>query len=135
MSLLHRDSDPSDRQLRQFGSISMVALPLLAWLWGGSSGVIVALAITGVVIASTSLVRPTWVKPLFVGLMLLVAPIGAVVGELAMILIYYGMFVPIGLVFRAAGRDGLNLKLDRQAKSYWTSKKQPSNVAGYYRQS
>jgi hypothetical protein len=34
-------------------------------------------------------------------------------------LIYYGMFTPVGLAFRVAGRDPLHRKLDRAAKSYW----------------
>jgi hypothetical protein len=80
-------------------------------------------------------VAPKLAKPIFIGLMLVATPIGLVIGELAMISIYFGMFLPIGLFFRLIGRDALALKLDRNANSYWSAKKQPNGVRSYYRQS
>ena len=135
MSLLQPNRDPSDRQIRQFGAISLLALPLLAWLWGFTGNVVTWLAIAGVLIAIASFVQPRLVKPIWIGLMCVAAPIGAVIGELSMILIYYGVFVPIGLLFRLTGRDELGLKLDRDASSYWAKRKQPKNVTSYFRQS
>jgi hypothetical protein len=57
------------------------------------------------------------------------------VGELAMLLIYFGVFLPIGLLFRTAGRDALQRGFDRNRKSYWQVKKQPRDGASYFRQS
>ncbi len=135
MKLIESNWQPSDRQLRQFGIICVFALPLVAWVWGASWSVIGVLAGIGLTIAIVSLVFPQAVKPLFLGLMIVALPIGMVVGELAMLLIYFGLFLPISLVFRLLGRDPLERKLDRNAKSYWQSKKQPRSAASYYYQS
>ena len=35
MKLVEINWNPTDRQLRQFGMIALVALPALGWLWSG----------------------------------------------------------------------------------------------------
>ena len=68
--------------------------------------------------------------------MLVAAPIGMVVGEVAMLFIYLGIFLPIGIVFRVWGRDRLKRKKPTgSVASYWQEKEQPRTVASYYRQS
>ena len=135
MALLEINWNPTSRQLRQFGGLCLVALPLLGWLWSGTSTVIATLAGIGLLIAVATWVYPKAIAPLFVGLMLITVPIGMVVGELAMFLIYMTVFLPIGIFFRITSRDRLRLNLDRQATSYWQPKRQPRSVASYYRQS
>ena len=93
------------------------------------------LALVGLALAAVGLLAPKVLKPVFVGLMLVALPIGMVIGELSMALIYFGVFLPIGLCFRLIGRDALQLKLDRNAQSYWQAKSTPRDVASYYRQS
>ena len=58
-----------------------------------------------------------------------------VLGEVAMLIIYFGVFFPIGLLLRLFGQDLLHMRLDRQANSYWQPKQQPQDVSRYYRQS
>lgn len=135
MTLLETNWNPSSRQLRQFGGLCLVALPLLGWLWSGSSTVITTLTVIGALIAIAAWVYPKSIAPLFVALMLITAPIGMVVGELAMYLIYMTVFLPIGIFFRITSRDRLQMKIDRRAASYWQPKRQPKSVASYYRQS
>ena len=43
----------------------------------------------------------------------------AIVNPLIMLLLYYGAFVPTGLVVRAFGKDLLRLKWDNAAQTYW----------------
>jgi len=57
------------------------------------------------------------------------------VGELSMIMIYFGLFLPLSLAFRVTGRDALQLKRLKSSSSYWQEKKQPANASTYYRQS
>ena len=135
MKLLEFNWNPTDRQLRQFGVIALVFLPLVGWLWGASGNVLAGLAIGGALLAVAGSVVPKALKPVFVILMLVAAPIGLIVGEVAMLLIYFGMFLPLGLFFRIIRRDALALKLGRDTNSYWSAKKQPSSAASYYRQS
>ncbi|QEG38975.1 hypothetical protein [Roseimaritima ulvae] len=135
MALLETNWKPSPRQLRQFGGMCLLMLPLLAWLWSASLTVIAWFAFAGLLIAVVSWVAPKIVAPLFIGLMLITLPIGLVIGELAMFLIYMTVFLPIGIFFRLRRRDRLQLNLDRQCKTYWQAKQKPTSVASYYRQS
>ncbi len=135
MALIEINWNPTSRQLRQFGSLCLVSFPLLGWIWSGNLTVITALACLGLLIAGIACVYPKGLSPLFVGLMLITAPIGLVVGEVAMFLIYMTVFLPIGMLFRITSRDRLRLKIDRQATSYWQPKRQPKSVGSYYRQS
>lgn len=135
MKLIEINWQPPDRQLRQFGLICLVALPALGWFWGAGPQLITGLAIAGGVLALAGLVAPRLLKPVFLGLSILVMPIGLVIGELAMMLIYFAVFLPIGLAFRVLKRDALQLKIKRNQSSYWKTKNPPSNVASYYRQS
>jgi len=135
MKLVEINWRPSDHQLQQFGVICFFALPAIAWFWGASVSVIVTLATIGLAIALVGMIAPPALKHLFLSLSLVTTPIGVVVGELVMLAIYLGCFLPIGIVFRVLGRDALRLKLDRNATSYWESKKQPTSLASYFLQS
>lgn len=135
MKLIEIDWRPTDRRLRQFGATCFVALPGVGWIWGGGTATVLLLASIGLVLALAGMAAPTILKPIFLALTLVTAPIGMVVGEFALLLVYFGVFLPFGLVFRIVRRDGLQLRLERKRKTYWQAKKQPSNVASYYRQS
>ena len=134
MSLVEINWSPSSRQLRQFGMVCLVALPLLAWGARGASWTWIGLAFgIACIIAGAAFLQPRFVRPLFIGLILLTAPIGMVVGELAMLLIYFLIFLPISLLFRLARRDALQLRIERDAESYWQSKPEPKDISSYYR--
>ena len=133
MSLIEINWSPSQKQLRQFGVLCLVVLPFLGWLWGGNSTSILVLLGIASLITILAFVQPRCVSPLFVGLILLAAPIGMVVGELAMLLIFFGIFLPISLWFRIARRDALQLRIDREAETYWQVKPEPKDISSYYR--
>jgi Saxitoxin biosynthesis operon protein SxtJ len=48
-----------------------------------------------------------------------------VVAPVALALLYYGMFVPMGWLMRATGRDPLRLARDPAAASYWIERDPP----------
>ncbi|MEW4564734.1 hypothetical protein AB1K70_19495 [Bremerella sp. JC770] len=135
MALVEINWHPTKRQLWQFGLICLFALPAVGWLWGANTTALAILAVSGVVIAASGVIFPQVLKPLFLALTIVTTPIGIVVGELAMLMIYFGVFLPLGLVFRCMKRDALQRELDRDRESYWEPKKQPTNIASYYRQS
>ena len=135
MKALSMNWNPTDRQLRQFGLTALVALPVLAWLWRGGLAAVLIAAAVGVGLASIAAVYPRGIKPLFLGMTLLALPIGMAVHEVTMAVTFFGVFVPLGLVFRLIGRDPLAKRIDRQAPSYWQPKKQPRDAASYFRQS
>ncbi len=135
MKLLELNWSPTDRQLRQFGAVCMVMLPALGWIWGGSAIAILGLCILGFTLAAAAFSHPTSIKPIFLALMLITCPIGLVAGELSMMLIYFGLFLPLSIAFRVTGRDALQLKRRNSSSSYWQEKQQPASASTYYRQS
>jgi hypothetical protein len=48
-----------------------------------------------------------------------------IVAPIALALLYYGMFVPMGWLMRATGRDPLRLQRDPVAASYWIEREPP----------
>lgn len=135
MKLVEVNWNPTNRQLRQFGIVCLFAPPLVGWLSGGGGQLIGLLAMAGLLFAIAGAVRPRMMKPVFIALTIVAAPIGMVIGELAMLLVYFGVFLPIGIVFRVMNRDALQLRFDRRARTYWQAKKPPGGPADYYRQS
>ncbi len=134
MKLVEVNWTPTPKQLRQFGLMCLVALPFLGWMWSASSGVMTWLIGIGVGLALVGLAIPMALKPIFIGLMLIALPIGMVVSELVMVLIYFGVFLPIGICFKLVKRDALKRSLDPQGETYWEPKKAAKNAASYYRQ-
>jgi len=113
---------PDRKTLGQFAEagmffLGMVAAPL-AYLRGQPRVAMVfwVLAVAGRLIG---LVRPEWLKPVFLGLTLATWPIGWVVSRVALGFLYFLIFTPIALVFRLVGRDALQRSADPGAKTYW----------------
>ena len=65
----------------------------------------------------------------------LTIPIGLVVGEILMALIYFGLFLPMAIVFRITGRDALQRRVPETVSSFRQKRVQPSGVRRYYRRS
>ncbi len=135
MTLVEINWNPTNRQLRQFGVISLCALPFLGWLWGGGLQLVAVLAVLGLVLALVAAAAPQAMKPVYLALTIAAIPIGMVIGELAMLMIFFGIFFPVGLIFRLLKRDALQLKIDHRASTYWQSKKKADGIRSYYRQS
>jgi hypothetical protein len=55
--------------------------------------------------------------------------LGWVVAPLALALLFFGVFVPMGVVMRILGRDVLGLSYDSDAGSYWIPRK-PAGPSG-----
>jgi hypothetical protein len=128
---------PEPRTLRQFAGLWLAFFGgLAAWqgLMRGRPGLAAALAVLAVVVGGLGLMRPALVRPIFVGWMVLAFPIGWTVSLLLLGLVYYGLFLPIGLAFRLAGRDALALRPRPGATTYWAPHAAPADVRRYFRQ-
>jgi hypothetical protein len=135
MALFELNRRPTRRQLRQFGVACLVALPLLGWFWGGGGQTTAALVAVGLALALLGAVRPKFLRPVYVALSIVAIPFGVVIGELILLFVFFGLLLPLGLVFRALGRDALELRWDRSAATYWQAKQPSRSAAHYFRQS
>lgn len=137
--------NPDAKTLRQFGYLCLVLLPIVGWSFSGwqnplsmsetGQWTVGILAGVGAVLAVVGTVRPMLLKWVFIGLCLVALPIGLVVSELLMLLIFFGIFTPVALLFRLIGRDALERKLQPAAKTYWRPKPRVTDVKRYFRQS
>ncbi len=97
--------------------VGMVAAPLA--YFRGQPTLAAAFWVAAVLGRLVGLVRPEWLKPVFLGLTIASWPIGWVVSKVALAGLYFLVFTPIGLVFRLIGRDALQRKADPSATTYW----------------
>ena len=126
--------NPSERQLRQFGLVSLFALAGITWLWGGAfRTILIALGI-GAVLALLAHLAPKVIKPVFVLVTLVTLPIGLVIGEVLLFVIYALLFVPTAIAFRLIGRDALQRTLEHRKPSYWESKRRITDINRYFQQ-
>jgi hypothetical protein len=128
---------PNDRTLRQFASLFLLVFgglaiveatvrhrPMLAILYG-------ALAI---VVGSLGVIVPRAVRYVYVGWSVVAFPIGWLVSTVVLGVLFYGVFTPIGLAFRASGRDVL-ARRRTDVDSYWRPKPAAGSSREYFRQS
>lgn len=126
------------RTLRQFAGLwLLVCAGVALWQWFVHDREILALVLAGWagIIGSLGLVRPEAIRPVFVGLMVLTCPIGWLVSHVLLAVLFYGVFTPVGALFRLMGRDALFLQRRLGRDTYWVCKPQASDVRSYLRQS
>ena len=127
---------PKSRVLRQFAGLWLIFFGGLAAarVWHGhSDGIAAFLAGLAVVIGVLGLVRPAAVRFIYTGWMIAAFPIGWTVSQVMLVILYFVVFTPVALVFRAIRRDALQLRR-REASSYWVAKPPAAKAEDYFRQ-
>ena len=122
MSLISVNWQPDRKTLAEFSEAWMVALgmfltPLM--YFRGHAWIAVACWVLALVGRAVGLVRPMWMKPIYLGMTLLTFPIGWVISNLTLALLYYLVFTPVSWFFRLIGRDTMKRRFDPNATSYW----------------
>ncbi len=134
--MIQMDWNPPARTLRQFAWACPVGFALIGWFvqrvshvaWWPWVGLCIGLALLAV-----GLARPIALRPVFVGVMAVGAPIGWIVSNLLALVFFFLVLTPLGLFFRLIGRDPLALRA-REKPTYWREHQAESDPRGYYRQ-
>ena len=121
------------RELRQFGITMGCAAGLLgAWLlWRGNAWYAFALSVAGIFFFC-AFVFPPVLKPLQKVWMTLALLMGLVVTGLIMVVLFYLVVTPIGLMARLCGKDFLQREFDSTAESYWMPRETGEGDRGNY---
>jgi Saxitoxin biosynthesis operon protein SxtJ len=129
--------DPPLRTLRQFAGLWLAFFGA----WGVHQALIRGHAKAGLILGFAALcvglmglIRPAAIRPIYVGWMVLAFPIGWTVSQVTLAIMFFGLFTPIGLVFRLLGRDPLERAPRRELESYWTPKPAPADPRRYFKQ-
>lgn len=124
------DQAPADaRTLRRFaiqlGAILLVVVAVLLWRGGLSTRAAMfgVAAVVGCVIAGTW--RPAWVRPVHAASVALSIWMGKYVGGLGLIVFFFVVVTPLGLVLRLLGHDPLKLRRRDEATTYWQPVRKP----------
>ena len=128
--------NPDVRMLRQFAGLWILFFGGLALSQHFRSHNAPAALIVGALaigIGVPGLLFPQFLKPIFVGWMILAFPIGWLVSRIILMLLYFGVFAPVGFLLRLFGHDPLRLKKPDVA-SYWEEKTQQTSLRRYLKQ-
>jgi hypothetical protein len=128
---------PTARALRQFAGawlILFLAAGVHRYVVRGQHQVGIAVGMVAIVIGGLGLIRPAAVRWLFVGATVLAFPIGWVVSQIMLAVMYYGIITPLALWFRIRGRDLLSRKPAPNRPSFWMPKRTPEDMGAYFRQ-
>ena len=117
-----------------FPLLAIVFLAIARWkmgmwplwpIWMGCGG----LATGALLWIAPQLARPFYVAWLTIG-----GVIGFVISNLLLVLVFYIVITPIGLLLRLVGKDPLERRLDRSAATYWKDAEKPVDARRYFRQ-
>lgn len=125
---------PTSRVLRQFAAGWLVCFLALAFRFGllkhSNAGEILALvSLAGIL----GLIAPRALHWPFVVMTIAAFPIGWVVTQLVLALMFYCVLTPLAFVFRWRGRDSLELR-KRDRATLWVTRDEPPSPEKYLKQ-
>jgi Saxitoxin biosynthesis operon protein SxtJ len=129
--------DSPTRVLRQFAGLWFLFFAGLACWQGFLKGNLTLAAIFAAMaigIGPLGLIWPRAIRPVYVAALVLTFPIGWVVSQVVLALIFYAVFTPVAIVFRLIGRDALCRSRRPGQPSYWQPKPAPEDMKSYLRQ-
>jgi hypothetical protein len=127
--------NPTPRVLRQFAAAWLVVFLTLAFKRGllhtTNPGIALALiSLIGVI----GLILPRALRWLFVVASIIAFPIGWVVTQLVLVLMFFLVLTPLALFFRLRGRDALQLRRQPGKTSFWVAREQQPPPEKYLKQ-
>ena len=138
MSVVQINTDPTKKQLNQFGFIwvGFVAFfGVVAYFKFGQPQLARGLWIASVVVPVVGWIFPPVMRLVFLGMTYLAWPIGFVVSHVVLAAVYYLVLTPTGLLMRLFGYDPMRRRFDREATSYWTEREATAkDPKRYFRQ-
>ena len=142
MALIDVNWKPGSRELRQFAALFVVfavgfgtAFKLLPGFFDNvPSWAPLALWVAGGVVGLFGLLFPKGALPIYIVMMAVALPVGMVVSTVLMIVIFFLVLTPVGMVMRIVGYDPMHRKFDRSASSYWIEREADIEPSRYFRQ-
>ncbi|MCH9688926.1 MAG: hypothetical protein K0V04_46260 [Deltaproteobacteria bacterium] len=137
MAVIEINKNPSKKELAWFGLMFLAFFGLIGgvvwWRFEAQNLAYGLWGAAGVIVAAYYAV-PALQKPIYLGWLYAAYPIGWVISHVVMGIIYYVVITPIALVFKAMGRDALERKIDKSAKTYWVEHKTGGDPSRYFKQ-
>ena len=122
------------RDLRKFGLLVGGVLAALGILYLRRKARYPWFLILGIVLLAFGVVLPRVLKYVYIAWMTLAIGLGFLMAHVILTLFFFLIITPLGLVARLVGKDFLNLKLDKQAATYWIRREQRIRTQANYEQ-
>ena len=108
------------RRLREFGVLMAAVLCGISayLLWKGRETTLITLTFATLFLIPAFL-KPSLLKPVEKGWLWFGEKMSVVMTTILLVVTYYVVLTPIGLLLRLAGKDLLDKKLEPEAKTYW----------------
>lgn len=107
---------PSNRSFGWTFTVVFALVAVLAYPW------LLALA---ALTAAVTVLRAQWLEPLNRLWMRFGALLHRIVSPIVLGVIFFGIFTPVGIVMRLAGRDAMSRRFEPQKPSYWIAREPP----------
>lgn len=137
MAIIDINLNPSTRDLRWFGCVMLLFFALIGALVLWRTESILAAAILGSIGVTFCAVyysfRP-FRRPMYIGWMRLVYPIGWTVSHIVLGTVYYVFLTPLGWLRRTFWHDDMQRKIRREVDSYWEEHDPTTEIVRYFRQ-
>jgi hypothetical protein len=137
MALLEIPRDPPRRDLIVFGALLPPFAAFAGWLClrhlGSQTAAYSVWGVLGAVWLAFVAVPPLR-RPIWVGWMTAVFPIGWIVSHVVVVAFYYLVLTPIALVLRLFGHDALRRRRGSARDSYWVARGRREGTNRYFRQ-
>lgn len=127
---------PDKKVLRQFAVIAVFGFGLvgfMVWRLTGSAAATVSVWALGALVTLVGVPFPNAIRPVYVAITAVALPIGWLISQILLRVLYYGVMTPFALCFRLIGRDALSLKRP-ETDSYWREHAPRSDASSYLRQ-
>jgi hypothetical protein len=127
---------PTPRALRQFAAAWLGLFLLLALrqiflrhqaVAGAALGAVALVGLAG-------LLKPAAVRWLFVGATIVSFPIGWLISQVVLGIMFYLVLTPVAMVFKLRGRDALQLRREPERSSCWMTREGASDPGRYLKQ-
>lgn len=128
---------PSRRDLLVFGALLALftaALGSLLHYYHGLSEAARVVWLLGSVLTTIHFLIPPLRRPIYLGWMGAVYPIGWIVSHLLLALVFYFLLTPIGLLSRLLGRSSIDKRGQADSVSFWEKRPAGPPAERYFRQ-
>ena len=131
------ERDPSGRDLLVFGvllALFTAGLGSLLHYYHGLPGAARVVWLLGSLLTAIHFLLPPLRRPIYLGWMKIVYPVGWIVSHLLLALVFYLVLTPTGILLRLFGRSSIDKKGRAGALSFWEERPAEPAPERYFRQ-
>jgi len=114
-----------NKELRKFGFSFGLGLNILGYvMFYRGKGHFIWFSCAGSLALFLAILRPSILAPLKKAIDSVILAVRWLVASISLIIVFYLIFSPLGILLKIFGKDLLNQRIDKKAGSYWIKRKE-----------